>query len=74
MGAKLEYVDFENDGDPDLLKTQTRDCIPVCWVDDDGMAPDDMQGDMDNDCLRIDGNKDGRRRSWQTYYRFGVYR
>jgi hypothetical protein len=57
---KIEYIDLDHDGDPDILKTTINDSIPVLWIDDDDdMKYDDVGGDMDNDCLLIDRNQDG---------------
>ena len=59
-GYKPQYVDLDGDGDPDILKTITVDSIPVMWIDDDDdMKYGDLEGDIDNDCLLIDRNKDG---------------
>jgi hypothetical protein len=59
-GYKPQYVDLDGDGDPDILKTITVDSIPVMWIDDDDdMKYGDLEGDVDNDCLLIDRNKDG---------------
>jgi len=59
-GTKIEYVDLDKDGDPDLLKTFSGS-FPVMWVDDDDdMKYGDTEGDTDSDCLMIDRNKDGK--------------
>ena len=34
-GYKPEYIDLDGDGDPDILKSMTKDSIPVMWIDDD---------------------------------------
>lgn len=58
--SKLEYIDLDKNGDPDLLKAFVNDSIPVIWIDDDDdMMWTDADGDTDNDCLLIDRNKDG---------------
>lgn len=52
--------DLDHDGDPDLIYTFINDSIPVIWIDDDDdMKIGDFEGDMDNDCVLIDRNKDG---------------
>jgi hypothetical protein len=57
---KIERIDLDKDGDPDIVKYTILDSIPVMWVDDDDdMKWTDIEGDMDNDCLFIDRNKDG---------------
>lgn len=59
-GYKPQYIDLDGDGDPDILKTITKDSIPVMWIDDDDdMKYGDLEGDVDNDCLLIDRNRDG---------------
>jgi hypothetical protein len=58
---KVTYLDLDNDGDPDVLKTSINDSIPIQWIDDDdNMKYGDVQGDMNNDCLMVDRNKDGK--------------
>ena len=60
LGEKIEYIDLDNDGDPDVLRTKINGTIPVQWIDDDDdMKIGDIEGDMDSDCLMIDRNKDG---------------
>jgi len=57
---KIEYVDLDDDGDPDVLRSFTHNQIPVQWIDDDDdMQEGDLEGDMDSDCLMIDRNNDG---------------
>ncbi len=58
--VKIEYLDLDEDGDPDVLRSFTYNNIPVQWIDDDDdMQEGDMEGDMDSDCLMIDRNLDG---------------
>lgn len=57
---KVQYIDLDNDGDPDVLRGITLGKVLVQWIDDDDdMKEGDMEGDTDNDCLMIDRNKDG---------------
>ena len=59
-GFVPEYLDLNGDGKPDAIRSVTRDDIPVLWLDDDGdMREGDLEGDLDNDCLLIDRDKDG---------------
>jgi len=59
-GVRIEYLDLDSDGDPDILRTLIRGDIPVQWVDDDDdMQEGDLEGDLDSDCLMIDRDKDG---------------
>lgn len=58
---KIIRIDLDKDGDPDVLKYTILGGIPVMWVDDDdNMKWTDLEGDMVNDCLFIDKNKDGK--------------
>ncbi|MBX6360588.1 MAG: hypothetical protein IRZ03_10975 [Acidobacterium ailaaui] len=60
-GYTPQYIDLDGDGTPDILKTITKDSIPVMWIDDNGnMKYGDISGDVIGDCLLIDRNKDGR--------------
>lgn len=59
-GLTPEYIDLDGDGDPDILRTFTANGIPVQWIDDnDNMQYGDLEGDLENDCLMIDRNRDG---------------
>lgn len=59
-GYEVEYIDLNGDGKPDAIKSVTINDTPVLWLDDDGnMKEGDLEGDMVNDCLLIDRNKDG---------------
>lgn len=59
-GYTPEYLDLNSDGKIDAIKTITQGNTPVLWLDDDGnMRYGDTEGDMVNDCLLIDRNKDG---------------
>ncbi len=59
--SRVSYIDLDNDNDPDVLRTFINDSIPCQWIDDDDdMKNGDKQGDLDNDCLMIDRNKDGK--------------
>jgi len=60
LGEKINYIDLDNDGDPDVLQTKINGTIPIQWIDDDDdMKKGDIEGDMDSDCLMVDRNKDG---------------
>ncbi len=60
FSEQLKYIDLDNDGDPDLIQTMLFDSIPMYWIDDDDdMKNTDLEGDLDNDCLIIDRNRDG---------------
>ena len=57
---KPKLEDLNGDGKPEAIYSMTGDSIPILWIDDDGdMQWNDIEGDMDNDCLLIDRNKDG---------------
>lgn len=32
---KIVYIDFDNDGDPDVLRSITHGGVSVQWIDDD---------------------------------------
>ncbi len=58
--GEIKYIDLDKDGDPDVLEYLVGDDIPVRWIDDDDdMTKNDIEGDMDNDCVMLDLNKDG---------------
>ncbi len=60
VGYQVEYIDLNGDGKPDAIKSVTVNDTPILWLDDDGnMKEGDIEGDMINDCLLIDRNKDG---------------
>ena len=60
LGYQVEYIDLNGDGKPDAIKSVTVNDTPILWLDDDGnMKEGDIEGDMINDCLLIDRNKDG---------------
>ena len=59
-GYVPQYLDLNKDGRPDAIKSVTHNDIPILWLDDDGnMRKGDLEGDMVNDCLLIDRNRDG---------------
>ena len=59
--GEIKYTDLDNDGDPDLLHATLPNNIKVIWIDDDDdMQPGDREGDLDNDCVMIDLNNDGK--------------
>jgi len=58
--SKIQYLDLDNDGDPDVLKAAINDSIPIMWIDDgDNMKYVDIEGSTINGCLLIDRNRDG---------------
>jgi hypothetical protein len=60
-GTKPEFIDLDNDGDPDVMRYTTSNGFHVQWIDDDDdMKITDIEGDTDNDCLMVDVNKDGK--------------
>ena len=59
-GFKPKLEDLNGDGKPEAIYSMTGDGVPILWIDDDrDMKWTDIEGDMDNDCLLIDRNKDG---------------
>ena len=60
-GAEIFYYDITGDGKPDVLRTVTADGTPVQWIDDNAnMKVGDLSGDLVDDCLMIDRNRDGK--------------
>jgi hypothetical protein len=58
--GEITFIDLDKDGDPDVMRYEILDGIPIQWIDDDDdMKSSDLEGDMDSDCLMIDRNKDG---------------
>lgn len=58
--GEITFIDLDKDGDPDVMRYEILDGIPIQWIDDDDdMKFTDIEGDMDSDCLMIDRNKDG---------------
>jgi hypothetical protein len=61
IGSKIERIDLDGDGDPDILKYKAANGFNVLWIDDDDdMKWTDTEGDTDSDCLMVDMNNDGR--------------
>lgn len=61
IGYQPTYIDLDNDGDPDIIRSITIHNTPIQWIDDDDdMKYGDLEGDTDSDCLMIDVNKDGK--------------
>ena len=60
QGTIVRYYDLNGDGKPDVLRTETATGFPVQWIDDnDNMKVGDICGDIIDDCVLIDRNKDG---------------
>ncbi len=58
--STLEWIDLDNDGDPDVLQGKLSNGMSFIWIDDDDdMQWGDLEGDTDNDCLCIDIDGDG---------------
>ncbi|WP_274824011.1 alpha/beta hydrolase [Maribacter polysaccharolyticus] len=61
IGYQPTYIDLDQDGDPDILRTITIHNTPVQWIDDDDdLKVGDIEGDTDSDCVMVDVNKDGK--------------
>jgi hypothetical protein len=56
----LKYIDLDKDADPDVLEVVLKGKKAIWIDDDDDMKTSDIEGDMDNDCLLIDINGDGK--------------
>ena len=60
VGERPEFLDLNNDGRQDAVKSYIRGDIPILWLDEDGnMKAGDIEGDVVNDCLLVDRDKDG---------------
>ena len=60
QGAVVRYYDLNGDGRPEVLQTETATGFPVQWIDDNGnMKVGDICGDIIDDCVMIDRDKDG---------------
>jgi len=60
QGFVPRLEDLTGDGKPNAIFSMTIDSIPVLWIDDDfNMKWTDTEGDIINDCLLIDRNRDG---------------
>lgn len=58
--CEVERLDLNSDGKVDAIRTVTKKGVPVLWLDDDAnMKPGDTEGDLVNDCLLLDRDKDG---------------
>ncbi len=61
ISGDIIYRDIDNDGDPDILTGTLDDGTNILWIDDDDdMKDGDREGDLDNDCVMIDINGDGK--------------
>ena len=61
IGYQPTYIDLDNDGDPDIIRSITIHNTPIQWIDDDDdLKIGDIEGDTDSDCVMIDVNKDGK--------------
>jgi hypothetical protein len=59
-GDVVSYYDLNGDGKPDMLRTVTVGGAPVQWIDDNGnMKIGDVSGDLVDDCVMIDCDRNG---------------
>ena len=66
QGSAVEYEDLDSDGYPDIMRATLSDGTPVQWLDDNAdMKIGDIEGDMTDDCLMVDRNKDGKYGSYE---------
>lgn len=64
-GDVVRYYDLNGDGRPDMLRTVTVGGVPVQWIDDNGnMKIGDVGGDIVDDCVMIDRDRDGQYASY----------
>ena len=61
IGFKPEYLDLNNDGKIDAIKSVTHSEIPILWLDDGGygIKEGDLQPKIADATLLVDTNKDG---------------
>lgn len=60
-GTKPVFIDLDNDGHPDVMRYTTANGFPVQWIDNNNnMKWTDTCGDIADDCLMVDVNKDGK--------------
>lgn len=59
--SNIEYIYPKKGANPIGMKVELPNGLHALWLDDDGdMRTGDLEGDLDNDCLLIDLNKDGK--------------
>ena len=60
-GSVVRYYDLNGDSRPDVLRTVTTGGVPVQWIDDNAdMRIGDVSGDLVDDCVMIDRDRDGQ--------------
>lgn len=60
-GSVVRYYDLNGDSRPDVLQTVTAGGVPVQWIDDNAdMRIGDVSGDLVDDCVMIDRDRDGQ--------------
>jgi hypothetical protein len=60
-GTKPVFIDLDSDGHPDVMRYNTANGFSVQWIDNNHtMKLTDTCGNMVDDCLMVDVNKDGK--------------